>query len=62
MSLKQKLDISLWDSLRQRQKGNSKQARRINLFLDEVKTDIVPCYREIKSKDQDKDDDKFYVI
>ena len=47
LSINQKADISSWDSKRQRIKGNSNKARTINLFLDDVKSQIVLCYRDL---------------
>ena len=49
-SLKQKVNITSWDSKRQRIKGNSAKARTINLYLDEVKSDLVQSYRDLKSE------------
>ena len=48
ISLKQKVDISTWDVKRQKVIGKNATAREINLFLDEVKADIVQCYRDLK--------------
>ena len=50
LSINQKADISSWDSKRQRIKGNGNLARSINLHLDEVKSEIVQCYRDLKSE------------
>ena len=52
LSINQKAKISLWDSRRQRIKGNSSQARTINLYLDQVKSEIVQCYRDLASENK----------
>ena len=52
LSINQKADISSWDSKRQRIKGNSIQARTINLLLDDVKSEIVQCYRYLEREDK----------
>ncbi|WP_338359713.1 site-specific integrase [Yeosuana marina] len=48
ISLKHKVDINSWDAKGQKVRGNSAIAREINLYLDEVKSDIVQCYRDLK--------------
>ncbi len=50
LSINQKADISSWDSKRQRIKGNSVNARSINLYLDEVKSDLVQSFRDLKAE------------
>jgi len=50
ISLKQKVDINLWDSKRQKASGNGKMAREINYYLDEVKSEIVSCFRDLKNE------------
>jgi len=50
ISLKQKVDLHTWDSKRQKSKGNSVKSRTVNLYLDEVKTDIFQCYRDLKQE------------
>ena len=52
LSINQKVDISSWDSKRQRVKGNKNLARTINLFLDDVKSQIVQCYRDLEREDK----------
>jgi len=47
LSLKQKVDINSWDAKRQNVKGNSKTAREINYYLDDIKSNLVQCYRYI---------------
>ena len=48
MSLNQKVDVDLWDSKRQRLKGNNRTVKTINNYLDEVRSDLVICYRDLK--------------
>ena len=52
ISLKQKVNIASWNSKRQRIKGNSVKARTLNLYLDEVKSEIVQCYRDLKRENK----------
>ncbi len=48
VSLKQKIDVDYWDVKRQKVKGTGIKSREINLYLDNVKSDLVQCYRELK--------------
>lgn len=48
ISLKKKVDVNSWDVKRQKVKGNGTNAREINLYLDEVKSTIFQCYRDLK--------------
>lgn len=50
LSLKQKIDIDSWYPKRQRVKGNSSDARQINAYLDNVKSELVQSYRDLKSE------------
>ncbi|MFS4494750.1 site-specific integrase [Maribacter sp. 2308TA10-17] len=50
ISLKQKVNIDSWDSKRQRAKGNGQKAREVNFYLDEVKSEIVNYYRDLKAE------------
>ena len=52
ISLKQKVDINLWDSNRQKVKGNSAKAKQINFYLDETKSNLVQIYRNFKSENK----------
>jgi len=52
ISLKDKINVDLWDSKRQKAKGNGATARKINLYLDEVKSDIVHCQRDLKRENR----------
>ncbi len=50
ISLKQKVDVDAWDAKSQKMKGNTAQAKEINLYLNEVKSDIMQCFRDLKSE------------
>lgn len=52
ISLKQKVDVDAWDAKRQKMMGNCAAAREMNLYLDEVKSDIIQCYRDLKSENR----------
>ncbi len=52
ISLKQRVDIGSWDAKRQKAKGNGEASRTLNLYLDEVKSDIFQCYNDLKREDQ----------
>lgn len=41
VSLKQKVNVDLWASKRQKAKGNGQTSRVLNYYLDKVKTDLV---------------------
>ncbi|PJB20687.1 MAG: integrase [Flavobacteriaceae bacterium CG_4_9_14_3_um_filter_33_16] len=49
-SLKHKVDIGAWDPKSQKVRGNSPSTKEINLYLDEVKSGIVQCYRDLKAE------------
>lgn len=50
ISLKYKADTRLWDAKRQRAKGNSEESRAFNHYLDQVHSQIVQCYQDLKFK------------
>ena len=50
ISLKYHADIRIWDSNRQRAKGNSERARTLNQYLDQVHSQIVQHYQDLKFK------------
>ncbi|WP_166964699.1 site-specific integrase [Yeosuana marina] len=50
LSLKRKIDISLWDAKKKRAKGTSSEARQINLYLDQTHTQLFQCYQDLKFK------------
>mgnify|MGYP004702463013 FL=1 len=52
ISLKKKIPINLWDSKKKKAKGNSAEARQINLYLDQVYSQLFQCYQELKLKNQ----------
>ncbi|MDY7396607.1 site-specific integrase [Aureibaculum sp. 2210JD6-5] len=52
ISLKQKVNVNIWDAKRQKVNGNGKTAREINLYLDEVKSGLVQSYRDLKSENR----------
>ena len=52
ISLKQKVNLDLWDLKRQKAKGNGKTSRAVNLYLDDVKSDLVQCYRDLKREEK----------
>ncbi len=53
ISLKQKTDIASWDAKRQKVKGNGEKARAINFFLDETKSELINCYRDLRFEDRE---------
>ena len=50
VSLKQKVNVDSWNAKRQKAKGNGNVARGINYYLDEVKSDLVQSYRDLKAE------------
>lgn len=50
ISLKHKINIELWDTHRQKVKGNSEIAKTLNYYLDETKADLIQCYRDLKNE------------
>ncbi len=42
------MDVNTWGSKRQKSKGNGVESRTVNPYLDEVKADLVQCYRALK--------------
>lgn len=52
ISLKYKADTRIWDANKQRAKGNSEAARMLNQYLDQVHSQIVQCYQDLKFKGQ----------
>ncbi len=52
ISLKYKADIRTWDANRQKAKGNSEAARTLNQYLDQVHSQIVQLYQDLKFKGQ----------
>ncbi len=52
ISLKYNADIRTWDANRQKAKGNSEAARTLNQYLDQVHSQIVQLYQDLKFKGQ----------
>ncbi|MBS9461653.1 site-specific integrase [Flagellimonas sp. 389] len=52
ISLKQQVDVRVWDSKRQRAKGNSETTRALNSYLDQVHAQLVQLYQDLKFKGQ----------
>ncbi|SFZ89556.1 Site-specific recombinase XerD [Flaviramulus basaltis] len=50
ISLKHKVDINSWDAKAQKVRGHNAIAREMNLYLEEVKSQIVQCYRDLKTE------------
>lgn len=50
LSLKHKISVDSWDAKSQKLKGNGRTSREVNHFLDCVKSDLVQCYRELKTE------------
>lgn len=48
ISLKKKIDLSIWDEKSQRAKGSSRDSRMLNLFLSEVQSKIYRIYEGLK--------------
>lgn len=52
LSLKQKINLDSWDAKRQKVKGNGIVSRKINMYLDDTKSSLVQCYRELNSENR----------
>lgn len=50
ISLKRKVDITSWNTGRQRVQGTSKIAREINQYLDQVQIQLFQCFQDLKLK------------
>ncbi|MCK0160412.1 site-specific integrase [Allomuricauda sp. F6463D] len=50
ISLKRKVNLNSWDAKSQKVRGNGKEARELNLHLDEIKAEIIQSYRDLKSE------------
>ncbi|MGB3151738.1 MAG: site-specific integrase [Maribacter sp.] len=51
-SLKQKVDIRTWDSRKQRAKGNTQNSRCLNQYLDQVHSQLIQIYQNLKFQKQ----------
>ncbi|MEM1002510.1 MAG: site-specific integrase, partial [Bacteroidota bacterium] len=52
ISLKQKVNLDSWNAKAQKARGNGKKARELNLYLDEIKAEIIQSFRDLKSEDK----------
>tara|TARA_R110000868_G_scaffold119310_6_gene316017 strand:- start:29360 stop:29767 length:408 start_codon:yes stop_codon:yes gene_type:complete len=52
ISLKLQVGIGLWDSNKQRAKGNSNEVREINNYLNQLYSKIVQIYQDLKYKEK----------
>ncbi len=52
ISLKKKIAVSTWDEKNQRANGTGKDARILNIFLNEVQSKIYRIYEKLKSRDK----------
>lgn len=52
ISLKQKVDVDKWDAKGQKMRGNCTEANELNQYLYEIKSEIVQCYRDLKSENR----------
>jgi len=50
ISLKRKVNLNAWDAKGQKIRGNREEARELNLHLNEIKAEIIKCYRDLKSE------------
>lgn len=50
ISLKKKINMDSWNKAKSRAKGNSQEARKLNLYLDQVQAQLFDCYQELKAK------------
>ena len=49
ISLKERVNLNVWDSKLQKAKGNSETSRSVNHFIAQVKADIMQCYRDLSN-------------
>lgn len=47
-SIQRSIDISSWDSKRGRPKGNSIKARRLNIYINEIKAELVEIQNKLR--------------
>ena len=52
ISLRRKVDLSHWDAKAQKVSGYGKEARELNLYLDEIKGEVIKCHRDLKSENK----------
>lgn len=51
ISLKKKINVSTWDERTQRAKGNDKDSRVLNLYLNEVQSKVYRIYEDFKREE-----------
>ena len=52
ISLKRRVDTKLWDPQKQRAKGNSKKAREINQYLNEIHAKLFQSYQQLRTEEK----------
>lgn len=52
ISLKRKIDVESWNSSKGRVKGNCKEARTLNLYMDQEQARLFECYQELRGEQQ----------
>ena len=52
ISLKKRIDPSLWNPHRQRIKGNNSKARNTDQYLDEVHSKLLQCFQELRAENK----------
>jgi site-specific recombinase XerD len=51
-SLKKKIDIAEWDTRRGQMKGSNPDARRINTYLDQLRSEIFEAYDQLRKENK----------
>lgn len=51
ISLKRKVDVTLWDPRKQRLQGKSLHAKELNQFLDQEHSKLFQCYQDLRMED-----------
>lgn len=52
ISTKRKVPLEIWDAKKKKANGNSFEARQINLYLDQVHSQIFQCYQDLIFKNK----------
>ncbi len=52
ISLKRKIAINSWDKSKSKAKGNSSEARTINLHLEQVRSKLFKIYQDLSIKEK----------
>ncbi len=52
LSLKRKVSIDLWVAKSQQLRGNSNEAKQINQYLEEDRTQLFQIYQDLKYNDE----------